>query len=573
MRKQRGKRFKPLSVKQIEALENTYQKFLRRDEISGALKIPKSEHKSNIFLVENLKVDFSDIENMKLLEPYKGFLRRNSASGIWCTLALSEHIIQFHAKVNRVQIDNQMNDCIFGIVMCPITPPRSLAIDRAPKAFFEVSTVMQRQLNMIRFNFITVLIQEFLIQIDGDFLISLTELVSLTRKRTISFEKMIQDTMRKCLEDTTDYTEIPVSSKNYYDSIHFSPIKVHVSFNLGDADSFQLLGVFDFLIKSAGVTLTEFKDVLFKIDYFERKNILLSDSELIYLAIGHYVRQVLKQFYVVVLGLDVIGNPVGLFLGLKQGVGDFFYEPFVGIIEGPEEFAEGLAIGVRSLVSHTVGGAAGALGKITGTLGDGISTLTMDQEARRKRRERINKKQSFAQSGKDLARGFFTGLTGVVTKPMKGVQQEGFEGLVKGFGRGVVGIIADPATGVIDFTSGSLNALQRAVDINAEAEKQRPSRHFHMDGVLRPYNRHEAIGKSVLRDVDKGRFASTDNYVAHCYLTQESVLLITDNRVMFLKQSFLSKCLDLEWHEGYDNIAQVEIVDGTNILITLKVNN
>ncbi|XP_053208525.1 LOW QUALITY PROTEIN: intermembrane lipid transfer protein Vps13-like [Panonychus citri] len=142
--------------------------------------------------------------------------------------------------------------------------------------------------------------------------------------------------------------------------------------------------------------------------------------------------------------------------------------------------------------------------------------------------------------------------------------------LVKGFGRGVVGIIADPATGVIDFTSGSLNALQRAVDINAEAEKQRPSRHFHMDGVLRPYNRHEAIGKSILRDVDKGRFASTDNYVAHCYLTQESVLLITDNRVMFLKQSFLSKCLDLEWHEGYDNIAQVEIVDGTNILITLK---
>ncbi|XP_015795977.1 vacuolar protein sorting-associated protein 13 [Tetranychus urticae] len=570
VRKQRGKRFKPLSVKQIEALENAYQKFLRRDEISGALKIPKSEHKSNIFLVETLKVDFSDIENMRLLEPYKGFLRRNSASGIWCTVSISEHIIQFHSKINRIQIDNQMNDCIFGIVMCPITPPRSLAIDRAPKAFFEVSTVIQKQLNMFRFNFIQVLIQEFLIQIDGDFLIALTELVSLQRKRSISFEKMIQDTMKKCLEDTTDYTEIPVSSKNYYDSIHFSPIKVHVSFNLGDADSFQLFGVFDFLIKSAGVTLTEFKDVLFKIDYFERRNILLSDSELIYLAIGHYVRQVLKQFYVVVLGLDVIGNPVGLFLGLKQGVGDFFYEPFVGIIEGPEEFAEGLAIGVRSLVSHTVGGAAGALGKITGTLGDGISTLTMDQEARRKRRERINKKQSFAQSSKDLARGFFTGITGVVTKPMKGAQQEGFEGLVKGFGRGVVGIIADPATGVIDFTSGSLNALQRAVDINAEAEKQRPTRHFHIDGVLRPYNRHEAIGKSILRDVDKGRFASTDNYVAHCHLTPETVLLITDNRVMYLKQSFLSKCLDLEWHEAYDNVAQVEVVDGTNILITLK---
>jgi hypothetical protein len=31
---------------------------------------------------------------------------------------------------------------------------------------------------------------------------------------------------------------------------------------------------------------------------------------------------------VLVLGLDVIGNPFGLVLGLKQGVEDLFYEPF-----------------------------------------------------------------------------------------------------------------------------------------------------------------------------------------------------------------------------------------------------
>jgi len=35
-----------------------------------------------------------------------------------------------------------------------------------------------------------------------------------------------------------------------------------------------------------------------------------------------------KQLYVLVLGLDVIGNPFGLVLGLTQGVGDLFYEPF-----------------------------------------------------------------------------------------------------------------------------------------------------------------------------------------------------------------------------------------------------
>ena len=42
----------------------------------------------------------------------------------------------------------------------------------------------------------------------------------------------------------------------------------------------------------------------------------------------HYVGQSVKQLYVLVLGLDVIGNPYGLVLGLTQGVEDLFYEPF-----------------------------------------------------------------------------------------------------------------------------------------------------------------------------------------------------------------------------------------------------
>lgn len=38
--------------------------------------------------------------------------------------------------------------------------------------------------------------------------------------------------------------------------------------------------------------------------------------------------QFLKQMYVLVLGLDVLGNPFGLIRGLSEGVEAFFYEPF-----------------------------------------------------------------------------------------------------------------------------------------------------------------------------------------------------------------------------------------------------
>ena len=38
--------------------------------------------------------------------------------------------------------------------------------------------------------------------------------------------------------------------------------------------------------------------------------------------------QAIKQMYVLVLGLDVLGNPFGLLRGLSEGIEDLFYEPY-----------------------------------------------------------------------------------------------------------------------------------------------------------------------------------------------------------------------------------------------------
>jgi vacuolar protein sorting-associated protein 13A/C len=42
----------------------------------------------------------------------------------------------------------------------------------------------------------------------------------------------------------------------------------------------------------------------------------------------HYEHQLFKQIHVVVLGLDVLGNPYGLIRGVAEGVESFFYEPY-----------------------------------------------------------------------------------------------------------------------------------------------------------------------------------------------------------------------------------------------------
>jgi hypothetical protein len=47
--------------------------------------------------------------------------------------------------------------------------------------------------------------------------------------------------------------------------------------------------------------------------------------------------------YRILGSFEVLGSPVSLVGNLAAGVRDFFYEPAAGFVEGPEEFARGLA--------------------------------------------------------------------------------------------------------------------------------------------------------------------------------------------------------------------------------------
>ena len=68
--------------------------------------------------------------------------------------------------------------------------------------------------------------------------------------------------------------------------------------------------------------------------FFEVKGASLSWKQLSDQIQSHYTHQAIQQAYVLILGLDVLGNPYGLIKDFTQGLGDFFYEPFlVCIIE------------------------------------------------------------------------------------------------------------------------------------------------------------------------------------------------------------------------------------------------
>lgn len=57
--------------------------------------------------------------------------------------------------------------------------------------------------------------------------------------------------------------------------------------------------------------------------------------------------------------------------------------------------------------------------------------------------------------------GLVDGVTGVFTKPYEGARDQGVEGFFKGLGVGAVGLVARPTAGVVDFASGSFDAVKR----------------------------------------------------------------------------------------------------------------
>lgn len=318
-KKESKKRYKQMNIHDTQQVEAQFQAYTL-DLVQNAQK--------QYALDAKFPIDFN---NMTLRKNSLRNIRRTFYPGIWVSMNTSLFQTQFHAKICRIQIDNQLTDCIFPVVLAPIPPPKSLATTTALKPFIECSMVQRivPNSNVKQYKYASVLIQEFHFKVD---LLFLTALANLTESTTSDAQAA------KLFNENVEYIERPLSDlvethsqqeqKNFYDNLHLGPLKIHVSFSMAGSDISALPGILSTLVQGVGVTLTDVNDVVFRLAFFEREYQFFTQSQLNSEIIAHYVGQGLKQLYVLVLGLDVLGNPYGLVVGIKKGVEDLFYEPF-----------------------------------------------------------------------------------------------------------------------------------------------------------------------------------------------------------------------------------------------------
>uniref|UniRef100_A0A674DPI5 Vacuolar protein sorting 13 homolog A n=1 Tax=Salmo trutta TaxID=8032 RepID=A0A674DPI5_SALTR len=556
-------RWKPLSGKDAELLETHFKEYTESGPVD------------NVSLTHNG-------QDMRMMQPYDAPIRRSFLPGVKVEYSVSARQSAYRVQINRIQIQNQLPGAIFPYVFYPIKLPKSVTMDSEPKPLTDISIVTRAagHSDISRIKYFKVLIQEMDLKLDLGFLYAVLDLFTPENASVELFEKDIEY-LKTELNDVSATDTSPISLYEYF---HISPIKLHLSFSLssGGEDGnkekreTEIIPVqsLNLLLKSIGATLTDVQDVVFKLAFFELTFQFRTRQQLQWEVIRHYSKQAIKQMYVLVLGLDVLGNPFGLIRGLSEGVEAFFYEPYQGAIQGPEEFVEGMALGVKALVGGAVGGIAGAASRITGAMAKGVAAMTMDEEYQQKRREAMNKQPSglregLTRGGKGLVSGFVSGITGIVTKPIKGAQKEGAAGFFKGVGKGLVGAVARPTGGIIDMASSTFQGIKRAAETSQDVESLRPPRFIHEDGVIRPYKEREGIGSQMLQKIENGRFAKY-RYFAHAKVNESDFLMITKRGIFFVTKGTFGQ-LTCEWQYLFDEFTKEPmIVEGRRLRIEAK---
>ncbi|XP_042202978.1 vacuolar protein sorting-associated protein 13C-like isoform X2 [Homarus americanus] len=556
-------------------------------EVDGVWKVPPSleliawledQYLHNKHSKVNLKGSLQvDLSKMYMTRPFSGKLRRSKRPALWLHYRHSHHYTYASTQIHRIQVDNQLMDAVFPTVFYPTNENGSN--QPCVSSCLLLHSAAGQLTTIKHFSFVA---QEFFLKLDKGFLLStydvLEPLLPSLHSSNIHTElkKLRTPVTFSAMKNQQTNDEGPLVER-----VCVAGLQVRISFSprgtvLGNQSNQN--DVLEWFLTSLGATLTEMKNVSIRVGHYERQSIPWDKLVLDFL--DHAKYQLVQQVYVLVLGLDILGNPYQRLRDLSQGVKDLIYQPALGIIEGPDEFAEGIARGAQSLMGHVVGGTADSLSLISSALGNTIAVLSFDQEYRKKREQRLEKQSSFprtlVRAGHTFVMGVVLGVSGVVVKPIavSGAQQDGVEGFFRGLGRGIMGLITKPTLGVIDSVAMACDGIRRSIDLGHDViMRSRVPRHVSPYIAMRPYDSHEAAGMLLLASLSHGRYIQTDWYITHATLSESDrpdIILISDKHIFKLERCSIWGGWDISWKVAVRNLLHQPELKDQSILLVLR---
>ncbi|KIK70982.1 hypothetical protein GYMLUDRAFT_33082 [Collybiopsis luxurians FD-317 M1] len=471
----------------------------------------------------------------------------------------------FTLSCGTLQIDNQLHDALYPVILQPTPLPKDSAA--LPTVQASIILLKDEDHGVLFVKYCSILLQALTVEADEDLLFSIYD---LTQIKGASWEQDAQDILIEHGEDIPEPKETAEGRALYFEVLELQPIKLSLSFmrteRVSSEEKLSIKNPLAVVLNAFTMAVGNINDAPLEMNALAIKDMRLTTPELQSRILLHYRQDVLRQLYRILGSADFIGNPVGLFTNVSSGVADIFYEPFNGVVmHGNKELGIGIAKGAASFVKKTVFGLSDSMTKFTSSVGKGLSAATFDSEyqARRRMTQRRNKPKhaiyGFASGGEALASSVASAMEGVLMKPLEGAESEGAVGFFKGMGKGIVGAVTKPVVGVFDLASNVSEGIRNTTTVfdNPDRDRVRLPRLVSHDQVLRPYSAREAMGQYWMKDLNSGAYRR-ELYVAHINAPgSDNVVLLTMSRVL----SFWSRKLRLDWELPLTQVQGITVED------------
>ncbi|OAJ41917.1 hypothetical protein BDEG_25446 [Batrachochytrium dendrobatidis JEL423] len=477
-----------------------------------------------------------------------------------------------------LQIDNQMYGCINPIFMYPTVLPKEGKEEWQPVLMLSLCKSKDTSFGVDYYKWFTLLLQELSVDLDEDFLYALTDFLRFdSNDATLTTQNSSDALLFDSTPSNTSMVKHDDSFNLFFEKFLLHPMQVNMSFSrISNAGSTldarpQSAGIMSFILEVLTMTIGNIHDAPIRLNALELEHPIVSAPQLIDLITRFYSQEILGQVHKVIGAADFLGNPVGLFNNVASGVSDMFYEPLHGFeITRPQDFGIGVARGASSLVIKTVFGVTDTLSKFTGSIGKGLSVITMDEKFQEKRRLANRNRPRHVVYGMtsgaaSLIRSVTSGVTGVVSQPLKGAHEAGIEGFFKGLGKGLVGVVAKPMIGVMDLATSVSEGIKNTTTVfDTELDRQRLPRFVGKEKILQPYDHREALGQSWLKSIENGRYFR-ELYIAHLEIRiDDLVAIVTESRVLMAR----IKRLKIEWDMPFEELQIIRPETGGLALVS-----
>ncbi|CAI5730982.1 unnamed protein product [Hyaloperonospora brassicae] len=341
--------------------------------------------------------------------------------------------------------------------------------------------------------------------------------------------------------------------KLYFEEFHIDPIHAMVSFSFGDSagaivdgnlsplpyaaastdpssareSSVVTVGPLRLILSAIGTSLTKVANAPFRLKALHIRNSFVQPDALATRLASHYQSEALRQAYVILGSVDVLGNPMIAWKNLRGGFREFISEPAHGLSQrSPQAFAFGVWRGSLSLVRTSVYTFLDFHTRILKAFSLGLSEACL----------KLDDYTGYPAT-RHIFQGLVQGVSGMVVAPIHSFEENGAQGILPGLVAGVFGVVLKPLLGISLAVSTTAATLRDAVDPNIKAVlvHVRPPRHIDLrTKKLKVYSYVESLGEEIVGKIRGGRYRG-DGYLGHVDLkaTHQSVL-VTRKRVLFL---------------------------------------